>query len=69
MAAVRIGSYKLRKSGNRGSSVAVPAVYLEDAKLRKGKEIGLWRLGKLLIMAPPGVSVDQELEVARGEPA
>jgi hypothetical protein len=58
---VRIGRYKLRRTGGRGSAVTVPEVYMEDEKLSSGNDVELHRLGRLLIVAPMGVSVLDEL--------
>jgi len=61
---VRIGRYKLRATGSRGSAITVPEVFLEDEALQKGDEVDLSRVGRLLIVAPLGVSVDDELKKA-----
>jgi hypothetical protein len=64
MKSVRIGRYKLYAKGARGSAVTVPAVFLEDEGLAQGDAVDLARVGRLLIVAPSGVSVDAELKKA-----
>jgi antitoxin component of MazEF toxin-antitoxin module len=62
---VRIGRYKLRKIGSRGSAVTVPEVYLDDVQLKQSDDVDLSRIGRLLIISPVGVSVDSELASLR----
>jgi len=64
MKSVRIGRYKLRASGSRGSAVTIPEIFLEDERLTQGDSVDLARIGRLLIVAPSGVSVDAELKKA-----
>lgn len=55
--AVKIKSYRIRKTSSRGSSVTLPKVWVDDLNLKPGDQLDFYRdENDRLIIERPGVT-------------